>query len=162
MTSKILFALSAATLLASCNQPGSGEAEASGETYIKAHDTKQLMLTIVQPQAEVFWGAAGSISDFEGIHDLRPTTDERWAATVSSAATITEMGNLLMTPLFAEGRGDDWNTFARGLVQIGQKAEKAAADRANEDELFKLGGDLYNVCKACHEAYPQMDPPEGE
>ncbi|HSG34721.1 MAG TPA: hypothetical protein VLA37_09305 [Sphingomonadaceae bacterium] len=158
MAGKFLTATAMGLLLSSCGQDSSAGQDNRGETYLQAHDIKQLMATVVQPQSEVFWGAAGSISDETGTHDLRPTTDERWNQVVSSAATVTEMGNLLMTPLYAEGRGDDWITFSRGLVQIGQRAEQAARDRASEDELFTLGGDLYNVCQACHQAYPQ----EGE
>jgi len=147
-------ALLTMALLASCNQA------APADTAVKAHTIKQLMATVVQPQADIFWGAAGSVTDETGTHDLRPTTDERWLATVSAAATLTEMGNLLMTPQYSEGRGEDWNTFAKGLVDIGQKAEKAATDKVGEDEMFEIGGQVYNVCSACHEAYPAETPGE--
>lgn len=155
MTSKIFAALSSAAMLVACGQADSGAEGSAGETYIQAHTIQELMANVVQPQAEVFWGAAGSVSDETGTHDLRPATDERWMATVSAAATVAEMGNLLMTPQYAEGRGEDWIAFSRGLVEVGQRAEKAAAERASEDELFRLGGEVYNVCTACHEAYPQ-------
>ncbi len=143
----------AAMLLAGCHK-----AEERAPTFVKAHDIKQLMATVVQPQADVFWKSAGSVSDANGTVDLTPTSEEAWLRTRSAAATITEMGNLLMTPQYAAGRGEDWMQFSRSLVEIGIKAEKAAVDR-NSDEIFEVGGTMYNVCTACHQVYP---PAAGE
>lgn len=136
--------------LAGCNKE---EPAQPAPPLIRAHDIRQLMAIVVQPQADVFWRSAGSVSDETGIHDLTPTTDEGWLATRSAAATVAEMGNLLMTPLYAEGRGDDWIQFSKALVEIGRKAELAAVDR-NSDAIFEVGGTMYNVCSACHQAYP--------
>ena len=116
---------------------------------------------VVQPQADILWSAAGSISDEDGLRYLRPTTEEGWAAVVSSAATISEMGNVLMTPPYAEGKGEDWIAYSRGLVELGKRNEQALAAQADEEELMTLGGELYNVCKACHEKYQELDIPEG-
>lgn len=137
---------------------GCKKAEEKAPTFVKAHDIKQLMATIVQPQADVFWKSAGSFTDESGTHELRPTTEEGWLRTRSAAATITEMGNLLMTEQYAKGRGEDWMQFSKSLVEIGQKAEKAAVDRS-EDAIFETGGTMYNVCTACHQVYP---PAAGE
>ena len=96
-----------------------------------------------------------------GEHDIRPQTDEDWRTTRVAAASITEYGNLLMTPLYAEGRGEDWTDFARGLVEIGMRAEQAAIDR-NPDAVFEVGDNLYNVCAGCHQLYPPAGSSEGE
>lgn len=140
----------ALALLAGCNRAEPAKPESA---LVRAHDIQQLMAVVVQPQADVFWRSAGTVSDASGSHDLTPTTDEGWLATRSAAATVTEMGNLLMTPLYAEGRGDDWIQFSKALVEIGRKAELAALDR-NSDAIFEVGGTMYNVCSACHQAYP--------
>ncbi|MDB5690225.1 MAG: hypothetical protein JWL91_2101, partial [Sphingomonas bacterium] len=100
--------------LAGCNK---AEPAQPAPPLIRAHDILQLMAIVVQPQADVFWRSAGSVSDETGVHDLTPTTDEGWLATRSAAATVAEMGNLLMTPLYAEGRGDDWIQFSKALVE---------------------------------------------
>jgi hypothetical protein len=150
---KIIVAAAYLALLAGCKK-----AEPAQPDHVKAHDIKQLMATVVQPQADVFWKSAGSYTDATGTHDLRPTTDEAWLRTRSAAATIAEMGNLLMTKQYAEGRGADWMQFSKSLVEIGVKAEKAAVDRS-EDEIFEAGGTMYNVCTACHQVYP---PKAGE
>jgi hypothetical protein len=161
---KPLFTLAASCavigLLTACSSEGgdTGGSVASGE-FVTAHNTQQLMAYIVEPQAQVFWGSAGFVIDEEGEHDLTPTTEEGWLATRSAAATVTEMGNLLMTPMFAEGRSEDWLTYSKALVEIGMKAEQAAADK-DSDAVFETGGTMYNVCRACHQAYVgDVDPP---
>lgn len=152
-------ALAAALLLTSCKGGSERSADAVEPNYTKVHDIKQLMAVVVQPQAEVFWQSAGVVIDETGQRELRPTTDEGWLQVQSAAATVTEMGNLLQTPLYATGRGKDWMQFAKGLSEIGQRAEKVAKDRAGEEEILKVSETMYNVCSACHQTYP---PAAGE
>ncbi len=150
---RMIVAAAALALMTGCQK-----AEEKAPTFVKAHDIKQLMATVVQPQADVFWKSSGTITDANGTIDLTPTTEEGWLRTRSAAATVTEMGNLLMTPQYAEGRREDWMAFSRSLVEIGMKAEKAAVDR-DSDAIFEVGGTMYNVCTACHQVYP---PAAGE
>lgn len=124
--------------------------------YIQAHTLQQLMAQVVQPTADVYWQSVQYISDEDGYHEIEPSTDEEWQATRTSAATLVEMGNLLMTPLYAEGRGEDWMDYARGMIEIGQQAEQAAVDQ-NVDAVFEVGGNLYNVCRGCHANYPPSE-----
>jgi hypothetical protein len=154
----MVLVLAGASLLASCGR-GKEKSDVVAPSYTQAHDIKQLMAVVVQPQADVFWKSAGTVTDASGQHELRPTTDEAWLRTQSAAATLVEMGNLLQTPLYAQGRGKDWMQFSQALSQIGMKAEKAATDRASEDAIFDIGGTIYNVCTACHQVYP---PAAGE
>lgn len=133
-------------------------AGAPAAAYVQAHSLQALMANVVDPQAQVFWHSSGTLTDAKGQHDLTPTTEEGWRATRSAAATVAEMGNLLMTPLYAKGRAEDWIQLSQALVQVGMKAEKAAADR-NADAVFETGGTLYEVCSACHQAYPPPIPP---
>jgi hypothetical protein len=148
MTTKILVALSAAALLGSC----------SGEAAPAQNMVKELMKSTVDPQAQILWKAAGSYSDETGNHDLRPTTEEGWKAAQDAARAVAEAGRLMETAPYAEGRGEGWLAFTRGLTELAEKNEKAVADRLSDDELLALGGELYNVCKACHEAYPAAEP----
>jgi hypothetical protein len=153
-----ILVLAGAALLSSCGD-ATKKTSAVEPSYTKAHDVKQLMAVVVQPQADVFWKSAGTVTDATGQHDLRPTTDEAWLRAQSAAATLTEMGNLLQTRLYSEGRSKDWMQFSQALSQIGMKAEKAVKDRVSEDEIFEIGGTVYNVCTACHQVYP---PAAGE
>jgi hypothetical protein len=154
MIKRSLFAASAAALLAGCG--GQSEPAEQAPRYVKAHNIQQLMEFVVEPQAQVFWRSAGSVVDEQGTHDLTPTTDEGWLATRSAAATVTEMGNLLMTPQYASGRGADWMEFSEALVKIGTRAEKAAADK-NGEAVFEVGGIMYQVCQSCHQVYVEPE-----
>ncbi len=149
----------AALALAACGRGEASEAEGAQATpgFVRAHTIQQLMANVVQPTADAYWQSVQFVSDETGDHDIRPETDEDWLATRTAAANLTEHGNLLMTPLYAEGRGADWMDFSRGLVEIGMQAEQAAIDR-DPDKVFDVGGNLYNVCRGCHQLYP---PAEG-
>ena len=48
--------------------------------------------------------------------------------------------------------GDDWIEFSQGLITMGENA-MAAANAQDEEALFKAGGEIYNVCVACHQIY---------
>jgi hypothetical protein len=149
-----LFALSALalpSLLAGCE--GGAERDAAGRPpYIRAHSLQQLMATVMEPDAQVFWRSSGAVSDSGGTRDLTPTTPEGWAAARSAAATVAETGNLLMTPVYGEDRGPDWIAFSQELVRAGRQAELAAMSR-DGDAMFEAGGKLSEACSACHQAY---------
>jgi len=147
---RMLYGLAMAVALSACD--GTAEKAVEESAYVRAHDIRQLMLVVVDPQADVFWNSAGTINDASGEHDLTPTTDEGWFATQSAAATVAEMGNLLLTPQFAEGRGEDWKQFAKSLVEIGMIAEKAAVDR-DTNAIMEVGATMDRVCEACHQVY---------
>lgn len=143
--------LAMAVVVSACDGGSAGKA-VDEPAYVRAHDIHQLMTAVVEPQANVFWNSSGTINDASGEHDLTPTTDQGWLAARSAAATVAEMGNLLLTPQFADGRGEDWKQFSKSLVEIGMIAEKAAADR-DSDAVMESGATMYKVCTACHEAY---------
>ena len=113
-----LFAIAA--LLAGCGRAdGGAQPAASVSTYVKAHSLQQLMVTVIEPDAQVFWKSSGTVNDAGGAHDLAPTTPAGWAAAQSSAATVAETGNLLMTPVYSKDRGPDWIGFSQALVRAG-------------------------------------------
>ncbi len=132
-------------LLAAC-------AESNEETVIfePVVDTQQFMNWILDPSADVIWGSAGTITTFEGVEDLAPTTQEGWDAVRNAAATLAESGNLLQIP--GHSRGEDWNEISRGLTSTAVLLI-AAAENKNDQEVFDYGGQLYNVCVACHQLY---------
>ena len=113
-------------------------------------DTQQFMNWILDPNADVIWGAAGTITTFEGVEDLAPTTQEGWDAVRNAAATLAEGGNLLQIP--GHSRGDDWNEISRGLTATAVLLIDAA-ERKDDELVFDYGGQLYNVCVACHQLY---------
>ena len=63
---------------------------------------------------------------------------------------MAETGNLLLMP--GRSAGPDWEGFARGLAGAGELAI-AAAEARDAEALFDAGGQIYQVCRACHEQY---------
>ncbi len=119
-------------------------------TFEAVVDTKQLMDWIMDPNSDVVWGSAGTIMTLEGEQDLAPTTQEGWDAVRNAAATLAEVGNLLKMP--AHSRGEDWNEIASGLTSTAVLLIDAA-EQQNDQLVFDYGGQLYNVCTACHQRY---------
>ena len=147
---------------------------------------KELMESIVDPSADVLWGAVGTVVDKEkGIVELRPKTQEEWLDVRRAAVRIIEGGNLLMMPgreaapagtksetpgvelepaqiaaLIKKDR-KSFDGFARALQLLGLEAVRAS-DAKNADLLIDIGGRMENVCESCHQTfwYPQVSAPQ--
>lgn len=147
--SKLLQTLSVLVLLlvAGCSQ----EKQVSEPVHYKPlTDVKQTMLWILDPAVDVIWDSAGAIITVEGEKDLTPTTVEHWQKVVNAAAIVAESGNLLMMP--SRAKGEDWLEYSRGLVEAGTVALEAAQNQ-DGNALFDAGGQIYQVCLACHNQY---------
>ena len=155
---KAAIAILAVTLpLAACGQDGPAD-----PADLPYGTVQQMMAAHVQPTADTYWAAVKFESELmeDGTveeRDIRPETDEEWAKLGASARRLGELGKALAAPAYAAGRGEDWTAFANGLVEVSALAEQAALDK-DPDAVFEVGGNVYNVCKACHQAYP---PAEG-
>lgn len=112
---------------------------------------KQLMNSVVDPAADVVWGAVGTVVSAEGTEERAPKTDEEWAAVLNSAFVITESGNLMMMGSRAKDNGE-WMRQSQALIDVGIRTVKAAEAR-DKDAIFEVGGDIYGVCASCHQAY---------
>lgn len=125
---------------------------------------QQFMANEIQPTSEVYWNAVGAVSELiDGepvFREFEPETDAEWQAVADAAVRLRQYGEVLATPAYAEGRGDDWLDFAQGMQDVARQAEQAAIDKSPE-AVFEVGGTLYNVCTACHQSYPPADLPEG-
>jgi len=119
--------------------------------YDLVTDVQGLMASVVEPAADVYWDAVGTIMDEDGVHDFRPETDEEWEAVRHAAFVVAESGNLLMMEGRAKDRGP-WMAFSRDLVRVGRQAI-AAADARDPDAVFEAGGEVYLVCSECHASY---------
>jgi hypothetical protein len=130
-------------------------------TYEAVADVKQLMATVVEPAADVYWDAVGAIDDLEGSHEFAPTTDAQWEAVRNAAVVMAESGNLLLVPGRAR-QGRLWTDLARAMIARGREA-LAAAEARDPAAVFKAGGEVYLVCSQCHAAYaPQAQRFSGE
>jgi len=142
--------LSIAAALAALLTVGCAQEEAPATQYRGIADVHQTMIWILEPAADVIWDSAGFIITVEGEQDLTPTTVEGWLKVVNAAAVVAETGNLLMMP--SRAAGDDWLEYAGGLVEAGTVALEAA-QKQDGKALFDAGGQIYQVCLACHSQY---------
>jgi hypothetical protein len=114
-------------------------------------DVKQLMQSVLEPAADAYWDGVGTIIDHTGTTEIKPETVEDWDALVNHAYVIAESGNLLMLgPRVKDG--GDWMTMSRAMVDVGEKAIKAAQSR-NPQAVFDVGAEVYDVCTSCHAKY---------
>jgi len=131
---------------------GSPQASAGGPSeFVLVADVQSVMYSILEPAAEVYWDAVGWIIDYDGIHDIRPESDEAWEEVRNAAFVIAESGNLLLM----EGRGPNsaaWIGMSHAMIDMAQRAIVAAEAR-DEALVFDVGGDLYQTCVGCHSIY---------
>ena len=153
-----------------------------GQAYTSVKD---IMESIVDPSADVIWGAVGTVVDREGIHDASPKTPEDWRDVRRAAVRIIEGGNLLMMPgrdaapagtkseapgvelepaqigaLIKKSR-KSFDAFAKALQAVGVEALQAS-DSQNAALLLDIGARMESVCESCHTTfwYPQAQQAE--
>ncbi len=114
-------------------------------------DTKLLMQSVVDPNADTIWEAVKTIATVGNTEEIRPRTDEQWTAVRNAAVTVAEAGNLLMIVPRAKD-GGEWMARAKEMVDTGEAAVRAA-DAKNAERLFTVGGDIYEACSHCHQQY---------
>src|SRR6202163_1972072 len=147
---------------------GSGNAARDRQVYSSIRD---IMDSIIDPSADVLWGAAGTVVDKEGIHELFPKTQDEWLDVRRAAVRIIEGGNLLMMPgreaapvgtksevpgvelepaqitaLIKKNRRN-FNAFAKALRVLGLEALRAS-DAKNAVLLLDIGGRMEDVCES--------------
>lgn len=142
-----------ALAIAGCGKaPAPAAAPPPAQThFVATTDMKQLMAWIIDPSADVVWGAVGTVITEQGREEFAPQTDEEWAAIRNAAATVAEAGNLLMMPGRAVNQ-DDWIEKSRALIDTATVVIRAAEVK-DADTLFTAGSDMYLACSACHAGY---------
>jgi hypothetical protein len=133
-------------LLAAC-----GGAPAPPPPYHPVADLKQLMASVVEPAADVYWDAVGSIVDEKGVLEFSPQSSDEWDAVRNAAYVVAESGNLLMMPTRAKD-GGEWMDASRLMIEAAQKAIRAAESR-DKDAVFDVGAEMYDSCTNCHAKY---------
>ena len=139
-----LVVLFAAWTISGCGSPG--DADAPGYRPVASIDA--VMDAIVIPASQAIFDA---VVYENGELARAPRTDDEWFRVRMQALAVAEAGNLLMMPGRAKDSGD-WPTFARAMVDAGERAAHAAESQ-DIDRLLHTGGELYRTCAACHEKY---------
>jgi hypothetical protein len=180
----IALALVASASLAFAQQRAKANAAAEAVQGRKLTTIKDLMDSIVDPSADVVWGAVGTVMDQEGVRDTFPKTAEEWLNVRRAAIRIIEGSNLLMMPgreaappgtksetpgveleppeitaLIKKNRRR-FDALAKALQALGFEAVRAI-DAQDTAALLEIGGRMQDVCEGCHQAfwYPGAKPP---
>ena len=148
------FQIPTLTVIATLSIVSCDSVDAPSPSYDTTADVAELMHHVIEPAADVVWDSAGSVVTIDGERSLAPTDEAGWESVVHSAVVLSESGNLLMLPgrVPPDAEVTDWNESANGLSRISKKV-KLAAEQQDEGALFDAGGELYNVCVSCHQAY---------
>jgi hypothetical protein len=137
---------------------------------------KDLMLSIIDTNADVVWLSVSTVHSEKGTIETQPRTDEEWAAVRHGALALAEASNLLMMPGRRVARPGEksetpgvelepeemdvlinkdrnaWNARAKELHDAAM-AVLAAAEARNAEKVFELGDGIERACENCHSQY---------
>ena len=114
-------------------------------------DVRQLMAAVIEPAADHYWDAVGTIEDEKGTTAIAPKSPAEWDAVRNSALVVAESGNLLMMASRARDL-DAWMMLSREMIAAGRRSVQAAESR-DPAAVFDAGAALYDTCTNCHAKY---------
>ena len=123
----------------------------TGPPFRTDASVRTLMANIVDPAADLVWGAVGTVVDVNGEEHWEPDTEEDWLSVRYGAMSMIEAGNLLMMDTRARDQ-DQWMRLAEGMMDAAMLAFEAA-ENEDADRIFSLGATIYNSCNNCHMLY---------
>jgi hypothetical protein len=171
-----MFILSLTTGIGCQSQAPSTPAAAPQPEYFPTATIKDLMLSVIDPAADVVWLSVTTVVDGKGLVETKPISDEDWTKVRHGAVTLMEAANLLMIPgrrvarpgeksetpgielepeemdaLIAKDRAA-WNTRAKALHDVVAQVVQAI-DAKDAEKVFELGEQIELACEGCHKQY---------
>lgn len=168
----------ACLVFVACQKPGTQAAgsQADQATQVPVATVKDLMLAIIDTNADVVWESVSSVSNEKGLIETRPQTDEDWMKVRHGALALAEGANMLMIPGRRVARpGEKSETpgvelepeemdalIAKDPATFHQRAAalRAAAleivdavDKKDADRVFAIGEHIERACENCHSHY---------
>ena len=144
--------------------------------YAPTATIKDIMLSIVDPAADVVWLSVTTVQSSAGTVDTAPKNEEEWKKVRQGAIALTEAANLLMMPgrhvagpgeksetpgvelepsemeeLIKKDRGA-WEMRATKLHEAGL-AVLQAIDAKDSQKVFEVGEQIEQACENCHRQY---------
>jgi len=144
--------------------------------YMPTATIKDLMLSVVDPSADVVWLSVTTVVDEKGLLETVPKSDEDWLKVRHGAVTLMEAANLLLIPgrrvarpgeksetpgvelepeemdaLIAKDR-PAWNARAKALHDVVSSVIEAI-DAKDSNKVFELGEQIEVACENCHKQY---------
>ena len=144
--------------------------------YMPTATVKDIMLSIVDPNADVVWLSVTTVQSAKGTEENAPKTDEDWAKVRHGAISLIEASNLLMIPGRHVARPHEksetpgvelepaemevmiqkdpmaWRMRAKALHDAGV-ATLQAIEAKDPQKVFELGEQIEMACENCHKQY---------
>ena len=151
-------------------------AAAAMPPFIADHTIKDLMLNVVDTNADVVWLSVTTTASEKGLVETRPKNDAEWMRVRQGAVTLAEAANLLMIPGRHVARpGEKSETpgvelepsemeelinkdrpafykHAKALYDAAMLAVDAI-DKRDADKVFEVGENIDHACENCHRNY---------
>ena len=176
-----------AALTPAC-EGGSAESEAPAALpFTPTATIKDLMLGLVDTNADVVWLAVTAVHTEQGVEETKPQNEEEWNKVRLGAVALAEASNLLLIPGRRVARpgekseapgvelepeemdkliADNRNEWTRRAVALNEAATAAlrAIDARDPEKLFELGEQIELACEGCHTEfwYPNEEIPPVE
>jgi hypothetical protein len=173
MNAAVAVAFGALALGGGCNR---GEDPTPQSQFRPTATVKDIMTSVIDPEADVLWNAVATIVSVSGTEERAPKTDEEWVAVRRSAVQLVEATNLLRVPGRLVARPgeksenprielqpetiqkmivDDAVTWSAHVDRLHDAAVPAltAAEARNAKGLFDAGEHIERACEACHQRY---------
>ena len=152
------------------------EEPAAESTFRPTATVKDIMTSVIDPEADVLWNSVATIVSLTGTEEREPKTDEEWAAVRQSAVQLVEATNLLRIPGRLVARpgeksenprielqpetiqkmiAEDAATWSKLVDRLHDAAVPAlkAIESKNAKGLFDAGEHIEHACEACHQQY---------
>jgi hypothetical protein len=164
--------------VAACQKSSSASTErpADTTTQVPVATVKDLMLGVIDTNADVVWNSVSSVSNEQGIIDTRPQTEEDWMKVRLGAIALAEGANMLMIPGRRVARpgersetpgvelepeemdeliARDPAAFHKRAADLREAALQVldAVDRKDADKVFEIGEHIEIACENCHAQY---------
>lgn len=144
--------------------------------YDPTNSIKDLMTTMIAPNAQVLWDSVSFVVTAEGTTETTPQTDEDWTKLRASAIALIEGGNSLMVPgraviggFAVEGAPafqytpeeiaqllvedpQSWQSYVQGMQESAQLTLQAIELR-DVMGLTEWGAQINMACEGCHAQY---------
>lgn len=151
-------------------------AAAAAPPFITEQTIKDLMVNVVDTNADVVWLSVTTVASEKGLVETRPTNDAEWLRVRQGAVTLAEAANLLMIPGRHVARpGEKSETpgvelepsemeelinkdrpafykHAKALYDAAMLAVEAI-DKRDAGRVFEVGENIDHACEQCHRNY---------
>lgn len=172
----LLLALTAAGCKRATEAAPAPTADAAMPPFIPDHTIKDLMLNVVDTNADVVWLSVTTTASEKGLVETRPKNDAEWMRVRQGAVTLAEAANLLMIPGRHVARAGEksetpgvelepsemealinkdraaFYKHARALYDAAMLAVDAI-DKRDADKVFEVGENIDHACEDCHRNY---------